>query len=303
MALTARAAGGPAAQTRGGRGTGGALFLAPSVIALFIWMIVPLAMTLYYSFENYNLLDPTLRGFAGLDNYRFLLTDPALWRAMLNTLILVGAVLAISVGFGTVLAVLFDQPFLGRGIARVLIISPFFVMPTVSALVWKNLLMHPIYGVLSAAFRAVGLTPVDWFADVPLLSLIIIVAWQWLPFALLILLTAIQSLDHEQREAARMDGAGLFALFFYIILPHLRRAIGVVVMIETIFLLTVFAEIFVTTSGGPGDATTNLAFLIYLRALLQFDEGGASAAGIIAVILANIVAVFLVRSVARNLDS
>ena len=117
-----------------------------------------------------------------------------------------------------------------------------------------------------------------------------------------ILLTAIQSLDHEQKEAARMDGAGPIAMFFFIILPHLGRAISVVVMIQTIFFLTIFAEIFVTTSGGPGLATTNLAFLIYIRALLEFDVGGASAGGVIAIILANIVAIFLVRTVARNLD-
>ena len=142
----------------------------------------------------------------------------------------------------------------------------------------------------------------DWFADYPLASVIVIVAWQWLPFALLILLTAVQSLDSEQKEAARMDGAGPVAQFFFITLPHLGRAISVVVMIETIFLLTVFAEIFVTTSGGPGNATTNLAFLIYARALLQFDVGGGSAGGVVAILLANIVAFFLVRSIARRLE-
>ena len=147
-----------------------------------------------------------------------------------------------------------------------------------------------------------GFPAVDWFADYPLASVIAIVAWEWLPFALLILLTAVQSLDHEQREAARMDGAGAIAQFVFITLPHLSRAIGVVVMIETIFLLSVFAEIFVTTAGGPGNATTNLAFLIYARALLQYDIGGASAGGVVAIVLANIVAAFLVRSVARRLE-
>jgi sorbitol/mannitol transport system permease protein len=176
-------------------------------------------------------------------------------------------------------------------------------MPTVAALIWKNLLMHPVNGIFAWITRSLGQGTNDLFADLPLNSVILIVAWQWIPFALLILLTAIQSLDHEQKEAARMDGAGPVALFFFIILPHLRRAIGVVVMIETIFLLTIFAEIFVTTSGGPGLATTNLAFLIYTRALLEYDVGGASAGGVIAIILANIIAFFLVRAIARNLDA
>ncbi|MBC7800800.1 MAG: sugar ABC transporter permease [Gemmatimonadaceae bacterium] len=276
--------------------------VAPSVGVLLLWMIVPLAMTLWFSFQRYNLLDPTVGGFAGLDNYEFLVTDPDFWASLTNTFVLVGSVLVITVGFGTLLAVLYDQPFPGQPIARLLAIAPFFVMPTVSALVWKNLMMHPIYGVFGSIARGLGLPPVDWFADYPMLSVIVIVSWQWLPFALLILLTAVQSLDHEQKEAARMDGAGALAQFVFITLPHMRRAITVVIMIETIFLLTVFAEIFVTTSGGPGNATTNLAFLIYARALLQFDVGGGSAGGVIAILLANIVAFFLVRSIARRLE-
>ena len=281
----------------------GVPLVAPAVGVLLLWMVVPLAMTLWFSVQRYNLLDPAVSGFAGLQNYEFLVTDPDFWTSLWNTFVLVGSVLAITVVFGTLLAVLYDQPFAGQGVARLLAIAPFFVMPTVSALVWKNLLMHPIYGVFGAIARAVGLEPVDWFADHPMLSVIAIVSWQWLPFALLILLTAVQSLDGEQKEAARMDGAGAVASFFFITLPHMRRAISVVVMIETIFLLTVFAEIYVTTAGGPGNATTNLAFLIYARALLQFDVGGASAGGVVAIILANIVAFFLVRSIARRLEA
>ncbi|MCQ8239699.1 sugar ABC transporter permease [Acetobacteraceae bacterium KSS12] len=276
--------------------------VSPSVVLLLIWSIVPLVMTLWFSFQRYNLLDPTVTGFAGIDNYDFLVTDPDFWTSLVNTLVLVGSVLAITVVGGTLLAVLYDQPFLGKGIARVLAISPFFVMPTVSALIWKNLMLHPIYGIAGILWHAAGLQPVDWFANYPMWSVIIIVSWEWLPFALLILLTAVQSLDHSQIEAARLDGANAIQQFFYITLPHLGRAISVVIMIETIFLLSIFAEIFVTTAGGPGNATTNLAFLIYSRALLQFDVGGASAGGVVAIILANIVAFFLVRAIGKRLD-
>lgn len=278
-------------------------FLLPSVAVLLLWAVVPLVMTVWFSFERYNLLDPGQRGFAGFGNYAFLLTDPGLARAVVNTLLLAGGVLAITVGVGTLLAVLFDQPFFGRGLARVLVIAPFFVMPTVSALIWKNMLMDPVNGVFAFLMRSVGLQPVDWFAKAPLAAIVIIVAWQWLPFALLVLLTSLQSLDQETKESARLDGAGPVALFAHIILPHLRRAIGVVVMLETIFLLTIFAEIFVTTSGGPGLASTNLAFLIYRYALLEFDIGGASAGGLLAIVLANIAAVFLMRTIARNLET
>lgn len=276
--------------------------ITPSVLVLFLWMIVPLAMTLWFSFQRYNLLNPLVKGFAGLENYKSLLADSSLWTAMLNTLILVISVLAVTVVLGTLLAVLFNQEFFGRPVARLLIIAPFFVMPTVSALIWKNMLLHPVNGLVAFLTRSLGFEAIDWFGNWPMTSIVMIVSWQWLPFALLILLTAIQSLDDEQIEAARMDGAGASAMFFFIILPHLKRAISVVIMIETIFFLSVFAEILVTTSGGPGLATTNLAFLIYIRSLLEYDVGAASAGGVIAIVLANIVAFFLVRTIARSLE-
>src|SRR5882724_7480207 len=277
--------------------------VAPSVTVLFLWMIVPLAMTIYFSFLHYNLMDTEPATFTGLLNYEYFLTDPAFFAALANTLILVGGVLAITVGGGILLALLMDQPFFGRGIVRLMVIAPFFVMPTVSALVWKNLLMHPVSGLFAWIMQSIGLQPVDWFAEAPLLAIILIVAWQWLPFATLILLTAIQSLDEEQKEAAQMDGTPPLSFFFYIVLPHLARAITVVILIQTIFLLNVFAEILVTTGGGPGTDTTNIAFLVYAQALLQFDVGGASAGGIVAVVLANIVAFFLVRMIGRNLEA
>jgi len=274
--------------------------MAPSVVLLFLWMIVPLVMTIWFSLQYYNLINGTPVTFAGLDNYRYMLTDPSLLTAMVNTLYLVFWVLVITVGLGTLLAVLFDQEFPGRNIARLFAIAPFFVMPTVSALIWENLLMHPVNGLFAFFARSLGFRPIDFFGTMPLTSVIMIVAWQWLPFALLILLTAMQSLDHEQKEAARMDGAKPLSMFFFIILPHLSRAISVVIMIETIFLLSVFAEIRVTTNGGPGLASTNLAYLIFQQALENYDVGLASAGGLIAVVLANIVAVFLVRAIAKN---
>jgi len=290
----------PRAGRRSRRNVNTLPLMAPAVVLLFLWMIVPLVMTIWFSLEYYNLINGTPVTFAGLDNYRYMLTDPSLVTALLNTLYLVFWVLVITVGLGTLLAVLFDQEFPGRNIARLFAIAPFFVMPTVSALIWENLLMHPVNGLFAFFARSLGFQPIDFFGSMPLASVIMIVAWQWLPFALLILLTAMQSLDHEQKEAARMDGAKPLSMFFFIILPHLSRAISVVIMIETIFLLSVFAEIRVTTNGGPGLASTNLAYLIFQQALENYDVGLASAGGLIAVVLANIVAVFLVRAIAKN---
>ncbi|WP_298499053.1 carbohydrate ABC transporter permease [uncultured Maritimibacter sp.] len=277
--------------------------ISPSVILLLGWMIIPLGLTLYFSVLRYNLLMPGPTPFVGIENYEFFITNPAFTTSLINTLLLVLGVLVITVIGGILLALLLNLDMWGQGIVRVLVIAPFFVMPTVSALVWKNMFMNPVNGLFAYIAKALGLQPFDFLAQAPLASIIGIVSWQWLPFATLILLTAIQSLDSEQLEAAEMDGAGAFSRFFYITLPHLSRAITVVILIQTIFLLSVFAEILVTTNGGPGNASTNLTYLIYKESLLSYDVGSGSAGGVVAIILANIVAIFLMRMIGKNLDA
>ncbi|MHA1158446.1 MAG: carbohydrate ABC transporter permease [Alphaproteobacteria bacterium] len=274
---------------------------APSIIVLLLWMIVPLSMTVYFSTIRYQLLYPERTGFIGLANYEFFYTDPAFWPALLNTLVLVGSILAITIVLGLAIAILVDRPFRGRGIARVMLISPFFIMPTVNALLWKNMMMNPIYGLFAVIAQFIGVEPVDWLAQMPLFSIIIIVSWQWTPFALLIFMTSLQSQDQEQKEAAMLDGAGFWAQFVNLTLPHLARPIAIVLMIQLIFHLSIFAEIFVTTGGGPGTQSTNLTYLIFAQALQGFDVGVASAGGVFAIILANIAAIFVIRLVGKNL--
>ena len=181
--------------------------------------------------------------------------------------------------------------------------SMFFIMPTVNALLWKHMMMNPIYGVLAQISVFFGMEPVNWLQDLPLFSIIIMLSWQWMPFACLIFITSLQSMDKEQLEASSLDGATFWQQFRYLYLPHLARPISVVIMIEVIFLLSVFAEIFITTSGGPGTSSTNLAFLIFTEALLNFDVGAASAGAVFAIILANIVAIFLIRMIGKNLEN
>jgi len=278
------------------------ILLAPAVLTLFLWMIVPLVMSIYFSVIRYNLLQPDQTGFIGLENFEYFMTDPSFGTAVFNTLLLLGSVILLTVIGGILLALLVDAPFPGRNIVRILLISPFFVMPTVNALLWKHMMMNPIYGVLAQVWLFFGAMPVDWLTDWPLWSVILIVSWQWLPFATLIFITALQSMDREQLEASRMDGATYLQQLRYLYIPHLGRSMAVVVMIEMIFLLSVFAEIYTTTGGGPGDASTNVAFLIFKQALLNFDAGVASAGALFAVVLANIAGVFLIRMVGKNLD-
>jgi len=277
------------------------LMMAPAVILLLGWMLVPLTMTLWFSFRTYLPLRGGDQGWTGFDNYVRFVTSTSFWPAISTTLIILGGVLVITIVLGIFLAILLDQPMWGQGVVRILVIAPFFVMPTVSALVWKNIFMDPTNGLFAHLWKFFGAEPVSWLSDAAMPSLILIVSWQWLPFATLILLTAIQSLDSEQLEAAEMDGASPVSRFIYITLPHLSRAITIVVLIQTIFLLAIFAEIFVTTGGAFG--TRTLSYLIFQRVLESQNIGLGSAGGVYAIILANIVAIFLMRIVGKNLDN
>ncbi|MCA0907236.1 MULTISPECIES: carbohydrate ABC transporter permease [Ruegeria] len=277
------------------------LMMAPAVVLLLGWMLVPLTMTLYFSFKKYLPLRGGDLGWVGFDNYVRFVSSSTFWPAVQATLVIVGGVLIITVILGILLAMLLDQPMWGQGIVRILVIAPFFVMPTVSALVWKNMFMDPVNGLLAHLWRFFGAEPISWLSEASMTSIIMIVSWQWLPFATLILLTAIQSLDSEQLEAAEMDGAPPLKRFYHIILPHLGRAITIVILIQTIFLLSIFAEIFVTTGGAFG--TRTLTYLIFQRVLESQNVGLGSAGGVYAIILANIVAIFLMRIVGKNLDA
>lgn len=274
--------------------------LMPSIAILSAWAFVPLALVFYFAFLRYNLQDPEGVRFFGWNNFYYFIKDPFFLKNMINTLLLVGGVILTTVTGGIALALLFDQPFWGRGFARVLMISPFFILPTVSSMVWKNLLMHPVFGFFAEVQRWFGMEPFSWFETAPLFSVGMIVAWQWMPFAALILLTALQSLDLEQKDAAMMDGAKSWDFFYHIILPHLARPITVVVLIQTIFIMNTFAELKVTSVGGFAG---NLTYLVFSQLQNANDVGAAAAGGVIAVILANLVSVFLVRLMGKNLDN
>ncbi len=277
------------------------IMIAPAVIVLLVWMLVPLCMTLYFSFADYRPMRGVFEAWIGFGNYASFLSSSSFLDALGTTLWMVAGILSITIVGGVLFALLLDQPMFGQGIVRILVIAPFFVMPTVSALVWKNMFFNVDNGLFSYLYKFLGMQPYDFLSQAPLFSIVVIVAWQWLPFATLILLTAVQSLSSEQLEAAEMDGAPGISRFWYIILPHLSRAITVVILIQTIFLLSIFAEIFVTPNGAFG--TRTLTYLVYQRVLESQNIGLGSAGGIVAVILANIVAIFLMRIVGKNLDN
>ena len=267
----------------------------PAIIYLIVLTQLPLLLTLYYSFTNWNLLRPDRTRFVGFENYLDFFRNPDIITILRNTLVFSMSVVLWSLILGMILALLLNRQFRGRGLARTLLITPFLIMPTVSAVMWKNMLFNPAFGLISSTLAALGGPRIDWINSYPMLSIVIIVTWEWTPFMMLILLAGLQSLAQESMEAAQIDGAGALEMFYYIILPHLRRYIEIGVLLEVLFVLNIFGEIFVTTTGGPAIDTTTLTFDIYKEAFSRWNVGRASAYGVFAVILANIVTIFFLR--------
>ena len=302
------------------------LLQTPAVILLLIWMLVPLSMTLYFSFVRYVLnstirpewTTPALSNWRGFGNYKYVLEAKDFWFALQNSLIIVGSILAITVTLGLAIAVLINRNFPGRGIVRVLLISPFFVMPAVNAVLWINMILDPVLGLNGLAVAGLN-NVIDALRDWPVLgsffslwpelepisfrgtdtskiAVIMMVAWQWTPFAILIFMTSLQSEDESQKEAATLDGANAWSQFRNLTIPHLARPIAIVVMIQSIFHLSLYAEIEIVSRGN---GNKNLPYLI--GEFSSNNIGAASAAGIFAVILANIVAIFLLRMIGKSL--
>ena len=219
---------------------------------------------------------------------------------MLNTVVFSVGVVVLSLVFGMILALLLTREFRGRNLARTLLITPFLIMPTVSAVMWKNMLFNPAFGLISSTLAVLGGPRIDWMNQYAMASLITIVTWEWTPFMMLILLSGLQGLPKEHLEAAQIDGAGPLTTFRSIILPHLTRYIEIGVLLETLFVLNIFGEIFTTTTGGPANYTTTLTFNIYLEAFKRWNVGRASAFAVIAVIFANIITLLFLRIIRRE---
>ncbi|HET6363344.1 MAG TPA: sugar ABC transporter permease [Gemmatimonadota bacterium] len=274
--------------------------VAPAVAYLVILTQVPLVLTLYYSLRSWNLLRPESDRFVGLGSFSAVLRDPQFWPVIQTTTVLTLSVVIVTHALGLLFALLLNRSFPGRGLARTLLITPFLIMPTVSAVLWKNMLLNPAFGLFNTVLVGLGLDRIDALAHYPLVAVVAILSWQWTPFTMLILLAGLQSFPDELRDAASMDGAGPLAIFRHLVIPHLARYVEIAVLLEVLFVLSAFGEIFVATSGGPGISTTNLTYQIYREAFERWNIGRASALGVFAILLANMVLLLFLRLVRRD---
>ncbi|MFE0027219.1 carbohydrate ABC transporter permease [Amycolatopsis sp. NPDC059021] len=270
--------------------------LLPALIFVIAVTQLPFLLTVFYSFQSWNLVRPGSRHFVGLRNYVDVFTDMTFLGALLNTVVLTVVCVFVSLLLGLGLAILLDRKFLGRGVVRTLLITPFLILPAAGALLWKTTMFHPKFGLLHFVFG----TDVDWLSQFPLGSVMVQIVWQWTPFMMLLILAGLQSQPKDVLEAASVDGAGRWRTFTAITLPHLSRFLQLATLLGAIYIVNSFDAIFLMTQGGPGTASTNLPYYIYQRAFEGFDVGQSSAMGVVVVILTMIVATFALRLMFRT---
>jgi sorbitol/mannitol transport system permease protein len=286
--------------------------LLPALVFAIIVTQLPFVVTIAVSTLHWNVLRPgeksflglgNYTSFAGLKNYSTVFTDARLRVAVLNTVVLTASVVVVSLLIGLGLAILLDRKFPGRGVARTLLIAPFLVMPVASALLWKHALYNPDYGLFNGVlnwiwgiFGAEG-PVIDYVSKTPMPAVVAALVWQWTPFMMLILLAGLQSQPGDVLEAARIDQASSMQTFRFITLPHLRQYIELSVMLGSVYVVQTFDAIFTITQGGPGTATTNLPYEIYLTMFRKYEYGEAAAAGVVVVIGTIVVATFALRTI------
>src|SRR5580698_11334894 len=273
--------------------------LLPALIYTIVVTQIPFLVTLWYSFQSYFWDTPGGAHFNGVSNYKSVFTDPNFRSALERSVTMTVSAVIVAMVLGVAFAVLLDRKFFGRGVVRTLIITPFLVMPAAAALVWAGPMLDPNFGLLNWLLEPFGVNHVAWLSTHALGSVIVVMIWQWTPFMTLIILAGLQSQPTDTLEAAKVDGAGAFATFRELTIPHLRPYIELGILLGSIYLVNTFDQVRLMTNGGPGTSTTNLPFYLYQQVNFAFNVGGAAAAGVITVILTIIVATFALRLFAR----
>jgi sorbitol/mannitol transport system permease protein len=273
--------------------------LLPALLFTIVLTQVPFVMSIWYSLTDWKVVPPGPAEFVGLDNYVELVKDnffrDAVWVSVQLTVFPVLGAIAL----GTAFAVLLDRKFLGQGVVRTLIITPFLLMPVVVGLVWKNQMFNGLYGVINWVIEQLGFASVEWVSRYPTLSIAIVLIWQWTPFMMLIMLAGMQSQPADVLEAAKVDGTSAWGTFRQLTIPHLRPYMELGVLLGTIYLIQVYDQVAVMTGGGPG--STNVPYFVFQRSIGGGWEFGQASSYSIVVVIASIVIATIALRVLSNL--
>jgi multiple sugar transport system permease protein len=253
-----------------------ATFIAPAVVFVAVMMLFPVAYTIYLSMHNWvgGASAPT---FIGFDNFLRIPQDSRFLAALWRTFAFTGVAVAVETVLGVAVAVLFNREFMGKGVLRTIFLFPMIATPVAIALVFR-LMYDPSLGILNELLTAIGLEPRLFVADpsVSLLWLALVDIWEWTPLITLIVLAGLTALPNDPFEAAAIDGASRWQMFWQITLPLLRPVIIVAVTFRLIDALKTFDIIYVITQGGPGFATETLNLYVYTTSFQYQNLGYAS---------------------------
>ena len=258
------------------------LFVAPALLAIAVFFVVPVAAALLMSatdFDIYALADLRNVRFIGLDNYLHLLQRPLFWRALLNTMFFVVIGVPLSIAASLAAALLLNSPLARfKGFYRTALFAPVVTTLAAVAVVWRFLL-HTRYGVLNYALSALGIQPVDWLGDPrwAMPAIVLLSVWKNFGYNMIILLAGLQAIPGDMYEAARLDGAGRGAMFRHITLPALAPILLMVSILTMAGHFQLFAEPYVMTQGGPAERTVTVLYLMYEDGFKWWSLGSASA--------------------------
>ncbi len=273
--------------------------LLPALLFTIVLTQVPFVMSIWYSLTDWKVVPPGPSEFVGIDNYVELVKDnffrDAVWVSVQLTVFPVLGAIAL----GTAFAVLLDRKFLGQGVVRTLIITPFLLMPVVVGLVWKNQMFNGLYGVINWVIEQLGFASVEWVSRYPTLSIAVVLIWQWTPFMMLIMLAGLQSQPADVLEAAKVDGTSAWGTFRQLTIPHLRPYMELGVLLGTIYLIQVYDQVAVMTGGGPG--STNVPYFVFERSIGGGWEFGQASSYSIVVVIASIIIATIALRVLSNL--
>lgn len=251
------------------------LFPLPAVIALIILVGLPMLANFVIALHDWFIGRPPR--LVWLQNFTDVLADRRFYNGIRNTLIFTGVAVPVQLVLGMAIAVLFNRELPAKGLIRTVILLPMVATPVAIALIW-SLMFDPSLGVLNWFLESLGLSRSLWVADARLAlpSLIMVDVWQWTPMVALILIAALQGVPSEHYEAARIDGAGGWQVFWHITLPAVRGAVVVALILRAVDALKTFDIIYVITGGGPGTATETLNVYAF-RSGFEFFRAGYAA--------------------------
>ncbi|SHE15316.1 Inner membrane ABC transporter permease protein ycjO [Chlamydia abortus] len=266
------------------------LLILPALIVVGIVTQIPFILTIIFSFISWNVKRPDLGiNFAGIDNYKKILTDGQFYQVVFNSLLIVVVALTICTVLGILFGLMLNRNFRGVNLLRTLFVIPYFVMEAVVGIIWKTLMLNPSLGLNYYISNALGIEPIDFFGKYALLTIMILIIWQWTPFFFLIIMAGLQNMPSEIIESAKIDGATGWKLLTHIQLPLIRDHINVAMTLGLINILKVFGLIYVTTSGGPGSSSSNLPYYSYKALFYDWNVGTAAAIAVVTVALTLIV--------------